>query len=56
MHTEFSVYFPASLFDPLSLADSSAVARIGRQTVASLRCYLLSVLPWMVWMLTATLI
>jgi len=56
MHTEFSVYFPASLFDPSSLADPSTVALIGRQTVASFRYYLLSVLPWMVWMVTATLI
>jgi hypothetical protein len=56
MHAEFSVHFPASLLDPSSLADPSAVARIERQTVASLRYYLLSVLPWMVWMVTATLI
>jgi uncharacterized membrane protein YecN with MAPEG domain len=56
MHTGFSVYFLASLFDASSLADTSTVARIGRQTVASFGCYLLSVLRWMVWMFTATLI
>jgi len=56
MHTEFSLYFPISFFDPSSLAVPYAVALIGRQTVSSLRCYLLSVLPWMVWLVIATLI
>jgi hypothetical protein len=37
MRTEFIVYFPASLFDPSSLAvaDQAAVARIGRQSCFS---------------------